>query len=277
MKDKPTPHLLRLIPPRTEQMRLARRIKRHTAWTDSLIQRFRLQLDRMGWRPEKFIFNLYGWRKRLFLRNIQQFRLEKHEWHAAGSIVNNFFPQQRNRESTAFIPSRLIDAAHPHRDRESQHMQSWSLPARYQERELPLKRTLSRYSSQPIAGDGAAATPIFRDSIEVRRRTPRFINGNDEGPGEVAARIVRQVRRVEERPSVHPHGPVLSAPVVRAANEVHEPPQRMRTSEITASGAMETLPTTPSVPPFNVTQLTDEVMRQLDRRLIAARERMGKM
>lgn len=277
MKDKRTPHSLRVIPPRTEQMPLARRIKRHTAWTGSLMERFRLQLDRMGWRPEKFVFNLHGWKQRLFLRNLQQFRIEQHEWHVAGSIVNNFFPRQHNLESTAFLPAKRIDAGRPQRDRDSQPTQLWPFPSRYQERELPLKRTLSRCSSRPIAGDGAAATPIFRDSIEVRRRTPRFITGNDEGPGEIAARIVRQVRRVEERPSVRSHGPVLSAPVMRAANEVQETPQRRRTSEITASGAVETLPTTLSVPPFNVTQLTDEVMRQLDRRLIAARERMGKM
>ena len=44
-----------------------------------------------------------------------------------------------------------------------------------------------------------------------------------------------------------------------------------------AAASSDTLPGTPPAVPVNVAQLTDEVMRQLDHRMIAARERMGKI
>lgn len=93
----------------------------------------------------------------------------------------------------------------------------------------------------------------------------------------MAARFTRRLRRVEDAPlSPEPRLVTVAAPA-RGFEEMVETPARklyrnvgpLQHSELGASG--------PTPPGINVTQLTDEVMRQIDRRLVAVRERMGKI
>jgi hypothetical protein len=90
----------------------------------------------------------------------------------------------------------------------------------------------------------------------------------------VARRVLRQNRRIEER-TAPPQAMLLR----RSAAPPPEPdfiesdvPAQARPRGVTAASAP-----TPVPHGFNITQITDEVVRQLDSRLVAARERFGKI
>ncbi len=87
-------------------------------------------------------------------------------------------------------------------------------------------------------------------------------------------RVLRQNRRIEEQ--VAPSQTVLlpsSAPRIREPHfmEAGVPPQARPTGVSAAWAA------TPAPQSFNINQITDEVVRQLDSRLVATRERFGRI
>jgi hypothetical protein len=94
---------------------------------------------------------------------------------------------------------------------------------------------------------------------------------------EMTTRIARRLRRVEEALPFSSEPRVVAGAVpTRGFDEVVGTARRpyrdgspVHRSELGA--------TDPAAPGINVTQLTDEVMRQIDRRLVALRERMGKI
>ncbi len=119
-------------------------------------------------------------------------------------------------------------------------------------------------------------TGLPKDVITRGWSPTREIVETNSNPGSIVKRITRQVQRVDENPFL------LQRNLVH-----HLAPSPSSESDLAFS---RTLPTTgieypveaakassPWVPAMNLTQLTDEVVRQLDHRLVAARERMGRI
>lgn len=276
MKNQDDSRSLRIIRPPAEPMLLAQRMVRHANWAGALTGKFRAQTDLRAWRPQEFVYGLHSWRKLFFLRNLQQFRFEQRHSHRAGPVINNFFLLQRNSTYPSVALTNPAAADHSGRRENVQEQQLLPLALPRQERCLPKERTFSRSAGRPIVSVNTASAISFHE-ILLRRRMLREIAGLDGAGSEVAAAIVRRVQRVEERPTGQSMDPVVAASTMRLsrnAAEISEPP---RTRESSAGSTFEAFPAAPPAPPFNVTQLTDEVMRQIDRRLVSARERMGKI
>jgi hypothetical protein len=120
------------------------------------------------------------------------------------------------------------------------------------------------------AASGAKSLLRF-DASTVTGRARTFW---EPEPLSLVKRVLRQNRRIEEQ--VAPSQTVLlrrSAPPAREAHFLEAPPapQARPTGMNTAWTAM------PIQPGLNINQITDEVVRQLDSRLVAARERFGKI
>jgi hypothetical protein len=96
----------------------------------------------------------------------------------------------------------------------------------------------------------------------------------------VAARLARRKERAEELPSVPRR--LVQRPAVSALNQ--SPRFEQGGSRFASSNGFEPTRSNPAwppradaAPPLNVEQLTDQVLKNLDRRLIASRERLGRI
>jgi hypothetical protein len=94
---------------------------------------------------------------------------------------------------------------------------------------------------------------------------------------EMTTRITRRLRRVEQVPLSPEPKLVAGATRTRSFEEIVETPARRLHHDASPMHRSEPGASDPLSPNINVTQLTDEVMRQIDRRLVAFRERMGKI
>jgi hypothetical protein len=115
----------------------------------------------------------------------------------------------------------------------------------------------------------------------VERRTsgrPHFVT-EDEAPS-LPERVIRKLRRLEERPFHHARQAavrMLAAPTPEESPAVHRhwrdfSPQAEPSFEARTAGRAVKQPAA-----VNVAQITDAVLQQLDRRLVSARERMGRI
>jgi hypothetical protein len=96
--------------------------------------------------------------------------------------------------------------------------------------------------------------------------------------------IVTQLARKHHRTEVSkaqidrefgaPTHPVLTRSAMQAEEAIVTQSARRMANE---SRADESSAAVAAPPPINVSQITDEVMKQLDRKLVAARERMGRV
>ncbi|MGY3036616.1 hypothetical protein ACVIIV_005786 [Bradyrhizobium sp. USDA 4354] len=116
-----------------------------------------------------------------------------------------------------------------------------------------------------------ATKAIVRSPSQSFAGTPKSVSAPDVERS-VVTRLLRHNRRVEKRvvPSERvllqrPSPPVSESPFVTAASP--SPPQ--------ATGHNSGWSAVPPLQGLNITHITDEVVRQLDSRLIAARERLG--
>jgi hypothetical protein len=109
-------------------------------------------------------------------------------------------------------------------------------------------------------------------------RRPHFVT-EGEAPS-LPERVIRKLRRLEERPFHHARQAavrMLSVPMPEESPAAHrrrrDPDQQAEPSfeAHAASGAAQQ----PAA--VNVAQITDAVLQQLDRRLVSARERMGRI
>jgi hypothetical protein len=126
-----------------------------------------------------------------------------------------------------------------------------------------------------------AASPISAAGLLNRRQRPRT-----EHVQPVRARLVdvRHVRRIENaagrplRMVITAAGPRTRTPSPRASAEVQQQHRAVASNGFESAAARNGTGNGGAAPPqVNVGQLTDEVLRQIDRRFLAARERMGKM
>jgi hypothetical protein len=95
-----------------------------------------------------------------------------------------------------------------------------------------------------------------------------------DAPWPLGRRVLRQNQRIEEHVSGHPQ-----AVLVRHAAPLREPPfiEGPALPQTRTVGASREWPSPEPRPGVNISHITDEVVRQLDSRLVAARERFGKI
>lgn len=124
-----------------------------------------------------------------------------------------------------------------------------------------------------------APTPfLLRDRSFFRMEESREVVLKELNSSLVAMRILRQLQRVETSSMAGQPGPGVVSSDVPAGQRVFAAIQLSPREQ--QSEAEECLPARrniPAAPEINVAQITDQILNQLDRRLVAARERMGRI
>jgi hypothetical protein len=95
-------------------------------------------------------------------------------------------------------------------------------------------------------------------------------------PSDIAKRIGRQLQRVETAAMAQQTARELKYTVVPGGDGAATAPAANRRRHIEQEERRATKEQSPA-PVINVAQITENVLQQLDRRLIAARERMGRI
>src|SRR5262249_17445561 len=138
-----------------------------------------------------------------------------------------------------------------------------------------------RRSEHRIAAHGSAAPRTLARSPSASTTSPgarRNAITHDVAAPEMTARITRRLRRVEEAlPFSSEPRVVAGAAPFRGVDELVGASARRSSRDGSPLHRSELSASAPMTPGINVTHLTDEVMRQIDRRLVALRERMGKI
>jgi hypothetical protein len=114
-----------------------------------------------------------------------------------------------------------------------------------------------------------AMAPILRQTLEKEGHRQTLLVENCR---QILQRVVDQRQRVEERiqrPAIVRQQPPPARTFARDEHELR--PEQSRTRP-----PAQTWPPATSPPAINLEQLTDQVVRQIDRRFVAYRERMGK-
>lgn len=255
---------------------LAERLARHLQWAGALSARFRQRDGLPGWRSNTFIFGLRAKRWLLLLRRVLQFQVSRPQPGHTLTVTNNLLKRQ-----ISIVRERLPAPWQGTRSRVPVRRAAplFALPQRF----LARMGTLSPVEQNPerrlwLRTHAASAPLLFQPPAQ---RMTQIMGQNgaaaDAGPLEITTRIMRQFRRVEERPFSREPGWAPGAPAPRGSEPVLEAPARKLRRDMDSTLDFGRVATVPPPAALNLTQLTDEVMRQLDRRLVAARERMGKI
>ena len=119
----------------------------------------------------------------------------------------------------------------------------------------------------------------------VRRATPqsnRLQEEFDPASAPLPERVLRKLRRIEARPFLRSREAASQIQAVLSPEPVaviHRSPARRsaphRFDEVMEAASRQQ--SAPQAPQMNLAQITDAVLQQLDRRLIGARERMGRI
>ena len=165
-----------------------------------------------------------------------------------------------------------------------------SAPAASSTVALRRRRTLTSFAE--IAAPGLSrriqsrAAPAFSlMSGSTRLRLPRMSTSPEEADlfaAPFVERLLRRHRRIESQPFLRIRespSQILASPTPENPTVAHRM-QARRPSPQHFDGPTEPAPRQHSIVPaphINMTQITDAVLQQLDRRLIAARERMGRI
>jgi len=125
------------------------------------------------------------------------------------------------------------------------------------------------------------ASPMSLALPPVRRKSPQASSQSDEDDSPAATlreRVLRKHRRIETRPFMTARlgtSQSRSAAISEIPTLIHRTPAQPRINPLSESTPRQH--SAPQAPNINVAQITDAVLQQLDRRLIAARERMGRI
>ena len=262
-------------------------VSRHLTWAIALVERLlhRVLLSAMRFESMILARPAHTWIQRLQVLRAHPTPAQRHtsqEWklfhlHQSTQWVSST-PWMLHSERT---PERILQfAAPPTLARSSGALAPRSERLR-KTRTLDLLETIARRQivrsthQQTTSSWFLRLAPAYRD-FALRNEPISAIAGP---VSRTSDRIVRQHRRVEERSLVLDSGNKRTMP-----NQVFETPvfaERSRPAgklSGNAAGHAETRNVGAQVgAAVNVAQITDAVLKQIDRRLVAARERMGKI
>ena len=139
---------------------------------------------------------------------------------------------------------------------------------------LPIARSVA------LRAAPADSAPFSPGRMHAPRRMP--LDESQFNESGLPGNVLRKHRRIEDRAFLCPRdakSTVAAAAMIPEGVVAHRPRARNRTPEKTEmpfESGPRTMPHSPA-PAVNVAQITEAVLQQLDRRLIAARERMGRI
>ena len=151
----------------------------------------------------------------------------------------------------------------------------------------PLQQVFRRIEQTELAGTSRQTLSLHkaisltrrlreeRQRIELnsRRESPFVGRATDVGPSQSPQQALVKARSLPDRDSGR-------APMILNRSAKKEEPDELASTSppFTRRSEVERqmLPVSPAAPPINMEQITDHVIRQLDHRLIAHRERMGR-
>lgn len=252
---------------------LAEMAARHLRWSAAIAGAFRRANALPPWHPTTLTFGLRAKRMLSLVRRVLNFRLSWPRLEQTLGVTNNFLAQPVLYFREGSSPTG--------RDSRSQTLGPREMPLAF--RHSHVRQTFShdaRVSQHHIWPHGPAVArtlwlPPSAGTMSVGLR-PNAIQRDARAP-EMTTRITRRLRRIEEAPlSPEPRMVNVAAPA-RGFEEILEAPARKLHRELSPVHHSYLGASAPHPPGMNVTQLTDEVMRQIDRRLVAVRERMGKI
>ena len=113
----------------------------------------------------------------------------------------------------------------------------------------------------------------FASGRHARQEPPKI----ELRPSDIVTRIVRQLQRVETNAQAQQSARELRFSTSRPADMASMPAAAGRRRHLESEESQSAKDHAPAAPAINVAQITECVLQQLDRRLIAARERMGRI
>jgi hypothetical protein len=261
----------------------------HSAWAAAIVGRFS-QGKRLSMCPESLVFLDVARRRVLMLRTLQP----------KFQVTNNYLSQLTTLLTTTTYLKEVVH--HSGTALSLPKQQPLSPVLQRPERSfLPPSSTLLiqreiRERTQPafLPVDArprpmlrlAAGTTSFEHGLPLQKKRLHKMKHGDETtltleskPSLLAMRVVRQLQRVETRGIGEQSAaelvtsPVPAAERVFAIAQANPRKQRLEAVEESLPERRNARP----APEINVAQLTEQVLNQLDRRLVAARERMGRI
>ncbi len=253
---------------------LAERAARHLRWSAAVSDAFRSANGLRPWRPATLIFGLRAKRMVSLVRRVLNYRLSWPRVDLTIAVANNTLVQ----------PLISVGQTNPpvsaHSNRHTGGLRATAQTIWRIQTHQTASAVETRFEHRMWLGAPALARTQRLPSQTSTTSAGRRANGagaTEANGREMSTRIAQRLRRVEQaRPAQEPKVVAGAAPR-RGFEEIvdtqvprpHLEANPGRRSESSAAGL--------TLPSMNVTQLTDEVMRQIDRRLVAYRERMGKV
>jgi hypothetical protein len=259
-------------------------LARHRAWAQVLLGRFALRSARAG--RQKLIFRRGPRRGLLSIRNFRKSCLTlpglSQTLRTQTAIIERAFVER--------LPSRglrtVLSSAPYQKKKSPGSLQVWSrsettvaagpAPASRDQQQRTMAPAISMLLAVPIirfkerqVASTRLATPEIRQANQLREKVTI---DRAERYEQISETILRKTQRVEDRALASRFGARKLVITPDTELTYSRRSQRLE-NETTPEPAKASAPVTPVV---NVTGLTDEVIKQLDRRLVAAMERLGK-
>jgi len=253
---------------------LAERSTRHLRWSAAISRAFRRADGLPRWPPASLTFGLRAKRMLSLMRPVLNVRLSWPRVEQSLSVTSHVLAQRafdvRKGSSHTGLDSRSRTLRPPDMPLASRHSQVLQTLSRTE------RRSEHRFTVQGPAAARTLWLSPSAGSTSLGLR-PNAITHDGSAP-EITTRIARRLRRVENAlPFSSEPRVVAGAAPIRGLDEIVGAPVRRSYRDASPVHRSELSGSAPTTPGINVTHLTDEVMRQIDRRLIALRERMGKI
>jgi hypothetical protein len=256
--------------------------QRHQRWSTGVVTKYGLNAGSPGWCFESLVHLMNG-RMRIALNQTFGPRIQFHTHSATQNVFHRGYSEPmeqvlQDRTITRYVPLRVDSSARKEASAAPQPLGA-PAPGNELERAFLNKKNGERNSGTETRSfwPAMSRTLLLAERVFTKTVRSRFeVITNEQGPAESAQRIERKVRRVDSGLRPVPQDFVMS-PAKAAARANTVKAIRNRAPSTMKAEVESGKPSAPPAPAFDVTRIADEVMRQLDRRVVAARERFGKI
>jgi hypothetical protein len=266
--------------PREQQFSLAQEILRHYIWASGVLEKFRRQPSKAGGRPQGFIY--VGTQRWFALSHTWQKFMSGQQRLELRLAVNNVFPRQTIIASGKTFPAekqgqpaRLL----PYRGTTVSFVPSWYPVEKWRVHSTPQVDSGLRPAPSLNYHTGDTLPPVLAlRSVNLHSRNGQNTAITETTFTQLGPRIHRKLQRVESGPTYHTEesDSWVSRTSPRRDFIVESQAPRVLNRSAVTTGS-DHAPAANPAPALQMGEIADEVMRQLDRRLIATRERIGKM